>query len=206
MDSNGWPQTQRNVALAHIRRAWAPHLSGDQHLGMTFQHGIENWNDGPYCHSSPAIVNTYYSRYWLPDGEGKNRNPNNSLPLTGEYLDGFANKITMLAYANPKKDKHKGSGYSLVYFDKGKRTIVFESWPAQADIANGDKPYEGWPITVSQQKNDGRKQVGTLGVITVKPPVYAEGKYTIKIGKGLADLKTLTGRTISKEKLMITVH
>ena len=97
MDSNGWPQTGRNKALVEIRKSLAPHISGDQHLGVTFQNGIDNWNDGPWCHSSPAIVNTIYSRYWLPleNAAGKNRNPKDVLPFTGEYLDGFGNKITI---------------------------------------------------------------------------------------------------------------
>lgn len=235
MDSNGWPQTQRNIALTHIRRAWAPHISGDQHLGVTFQHGIERWNDGPYCHSSPAIVNTIYSRYWLPEKAGKNRQESDVLPLTGEYLDGFSNKITMHAYANPKKDKNKGSGYSLIHFNKKKRTITFENWPANADIARGEKPYPGWPITISQQANDGRPLTGTLGTITVEkiaqpvfqvisedtqeilytvrthtntfsPPVYKEGTYTIKIGKDLPNLKTLKGQSISEEAVTVTVE
>ncbi|MCA9061031.1 MAG: hypothetical protein KDA85_21110, partial [Planctomycetaceae bacterium] len=34
LDCNGWPQTGRNKALREIRRAWAPHLCGDQHLAV----------------------------------------------------------------------------------------------------------------------------------------------------------------------------
>ena len=30
LDSNGWPQTGRKKALREIRKAWAPHLCGDQ--------------------------------------------------------------------------------------------------------------------------------------------------------------------------------
>lgn len=234
MDSNGWPQTQRNIALQHIRRAWAPHISGDQHLGLTFQHGIETWNDGPYCISSPAIVNTIYSRYWRPGNEGNNRNPKDLLPHTGEYLDGFANKITMMAYANPNRDANRGSGYSVIYFDKNKRQITFENWPANANRKEGDKPYPGWPITIDQQDNDGRAQTGTLGAITVEgtdqpvfqviaedtkeilytirsmnstfsPPVYSDRNFTVKIGKELPNLKALEGRTIKSEAITISL-
>lgn len=227
MDSNAWPQTGRNKALAEIRRALAPHICGDQHLGVTFQNGIEAWNDGPYCHSSPAIVNTIYSRYWLPlnDAPGKNRNPEDVLPFTGEYYDGFDNRITMRAYANPDKSNAKGSGYSMAYFNKVQRSITFENWAANADISNGDKPFRGWPITIQQWDNDGREIVGELGTITIEgaddpvvqvvseesgevlytlriqgnqftPRVYFVGSYTVNIGTDLPDVKSLKGLKI----------
>ena len=47
LDCNGWPQTPRNHALRAIRRAWAPHLCGDQHLAVVVQHGIDQFRDGP---------------------------------------------------------------------------------------------------------------------------------------------------------------
>lgn len=237
MDCNGWPQTGRNKALVEIRKALAPHLCGDQHLGVTFQNGIEAWNDGPWCHSSPAIVNTIYSRYWLPlnDAAGKNRNPDNVLPFTGEYLDGFENKITMRAYANPDKSNAKGSGYAMVYFNKDNRSITFESWAANADISMGDKPFKGWPVKINQWDNDGRVVVGELGKITVEdvenpvvqvvaeetgeilytyrvvgnsftPRVYSTGTYTIKIGKDLPDSKSIRGLKIGGEAFNIKLN
>jgi len=237
MDSNAWPQTGRKKALIEIRKALAPHLCGDQHLGVTFQNGIEVWNDGPWCHSSPAIVNTIYSRYWLPlnDAPGKNRNPVDSLPFTGEYFDGFKNKITMRAYANPHTSNAMGSGFAMIYFNKASRSITFENWAADADISKGDKPFKGWPIKIQQWDNDGRKAVGNLGKITVQglenpvvqvvaedsddilytyrirgssftPHVYAPGKYTVKIGKNLPDLKSLKGLVIGGKPITINFN
>ena len=55
LDSNAWPQTGRNKALTEIRRAWATHLCGDQHLGVVVKHGIENPGDGPMAFTSPAL-------------------------------------------------------------------------------------------------------------------------------------------------------
>ncbi len=234
LDSNGWPQSQRNIALSYIRRAWSPHLCGDQHLGVTFQNGIENWNDGPYCHSSPAIVNTIYSRYWRPDSPGHNRISTDKLKYTGEYHDGFMNKITMRAYANPKNNADKGSGFSLVHFDKPNRKITFENWPTHVDIAKGGKPYQGWPVVIQQQDNDGREIIGTLGTIhvenadqpvyqvisensgeilytvrsrtnTFSPPIYAPGKYTLKVGKDLPNLKTMKDLSINAEHKTIAL-
>lgn len=235
MDCNGWPQTGRNKALVEIRKALAPHLCGDQHLGVTFQNGIENWSDGPWCHSSPAIVNSIYSRYWLPlnDAPGKNRNAEDALPFTGEYHDGFANKITMSAYANPHVSESFGAGYAMAYFDKSKRSITFENWSADADVSKGDKPFKGWPVTVQQWDNDGRKVVGELGEITVEgienpvvqvmaegsgeilytyriqgdsfaPRVYAPGSYTVKIGREKPDEKLLTGLVIGGEPMTVS--
>ncbi|MGY8720267.1 MAG: hypothetical protein ACKVI3_21090, partial [Verrucomicrobiia bacterium] len=37
MDSNGWPQAGRNRALGSLRKAFAFHLAGDQHLATIFQ-------------------------------------------------------------------------------------------------------------------------------------------------------------------------
>ena len=237
MDCNGWPQKGRNKALVEIRKVLAPHLCGDQHLGVTFQHGIEDWNDGPWCHSSPAIVNTIYSRYWLPlnDAAGKNRNPADSLPFTGEYFDGFENKITMKAYANPDKGNAKGSGYSMIYFNKENRSITFENWAANANISKGDKPFKGWPVKINQWDNDGRKVVGELGKITIEgtknpvvqvvaeetsevlytyriqgntftPRVYSEGEYTINIGINLPNVKSVKGLKIGGEALNIKLN
>ena len=38
-----------------------PHtLCGDQHLAVTVRHGIDDYRDGPYAFTAPAIVNTIY--------------------------------------------------------------------------------------------------------------------------------------------------
>ena len=66
LDCNGWPQTPRNRALEEIRRAWAVHLCGDQHLAVVTKQGIEEFGDGPYSFTSPALVNTIYGRWWHP--------------------------------------------------------------------------------------------------------------------------------------------
>lgn len=125
LDSNAWPQTGRNKAVAGIRRAWAPHLCGDQHITVVVKHGIDSFGDGPYAFTSPALVNTIYGRWWHPEDEkpGANPVPNSPLPWTGDYLDGLGNKISMMAYANPPKikdEKQRADGYGIVRFDKKK--------------------------------------------------------------------------------------
>jgi len=57
MDSNGWPQTGRNKALRAIKAANAVHIGGDQHLSTVIQHGMEEFDDGPWAFIVPALVN-----------------------------------------------------------------------------------------------------------------------------------------------------
>ena len=168
LDCNGWPQTGRRKALTEIRKAWAPHICGDQHLSVVVQHGIEEQGDGPFGFTSPAIVNTIYGRWWHPADEKAGKNPVENSPLkwTGEYEDGLGNPIRMLAYANPEDRKNeltRADGYGIVRFDKSKRTITFESWPRFADVLDGDgAQFPGWPITIRMEDNDGREPIGYL--------------------------------------------
>lgn len=174
LDCNGWPQTPRNEALRAIRRAWAVHLCGDQHLAVAIKHGIDDFGDGPYAFTSPAIVNTIYGRWWHPENEmpGPHAVADSPLPWTGDYFDGLGNRLTMLAYANPgdtSDERQRGDGYGIVRFSKPNRTVTFECWPRFADLSAGDAAqYPGWPMTVSMADNDGRARVGHLPRITVE--------------------------------------
>lgn len=173
LDCNGWPQTGRNRALERIRRAWAPHLCGDQHLAVTVKHGIEQFRDGPYGFTTPAIVNTIYGRWWHPEDEqpGPGAIIDSPLPWTGDYEDGLGNHITMLAYANPEDrmdERKRGDGHGIVRFNKADRTITFECWPRFSSVKDGDAAqYAGWPVTVKMQDNDGRQPTGVLPQIHV---------------------------------------
>ena len=154
LDSNGWPQTGRNKALKAIKAAKAVHIAGDQHLATVIHHGMESHRDGPWAFIVPAIVNNYYSRWWWPEDEqpGGQHDPNSVLPWTGDYLDGFNNKISMLAYANPDTDSN-GAGYGLIRFNKTEKSVVFECWPRYANITAGEaKQFPGWPITITQDQ------------------------------------------------------
>lgn len=168
LDCNGWPQTPRNRALEIIRRAWAVHLCGDQHLAVVVKHGINEFGDGPYGFTSPALVNTIYGRWWQPIDEKSGPNPmlNSPLPWTGDFYDGLRNKISMMAYANPENianERSRADGYGIVRFNKREQTITFECWPRFPKWER-DRPmqFPGWPITVSMSANDGRTVEGTL--------------------------------------------
>ena len=148
LDSNGWPQKGRNKALELIKEANAVHIAGDQHLPTVIHHGIKEYEDGPWAFVVPAIVNNYYSRWWWPEDEKPGEKSNKKLPWTGRYLDGFSNKITMHAYANPDSPSN-GAGYGMVLFDKEKNNVTFQCWPRFEDVSKKDaKQFKGWPHVV----------------------------------------------------------
>lgn len=168
LDCNGWPQTPRRRALQEIRRARAVHLCGDQHLAVVVKHGIDEWGDGPYAFTSPALVNTIYGRWWHPADEKPGPNPvqGSPLPWTGDFLDGLGNRISMLAYANPANmadEKQRADGYGLVRFDKRRGTVTFECWPRFSEADSDDRgQFPGWPVTVLMSANDGRRPAAWL--------------------------------------------
>ena len=169
LDSNGWPQTARNRALELIRKARAVHIGGDQHLACVVRHGIDEHRDGPWSFIVPAIANSYYGRWWWPEDEKPGAHPvaDSPLPWTGDYLDGFDNKITMVAYANPHPsrtrmlawEKQKPSelapnegwadGWGLIRFNKSRGEVTFECWPRFTDVTQPDaRQFPGWPVTL----------------------------------------------------------
>lgn len=203
LDSNAWPQRGRNAALRALRRVQALHLCGDQHLAVVVKHGIEDFRDGPYAFTSPALVNTIYGRWWHPEDErpGAGPVPGSPLPWTGDYLDGLGNRITMLAYANPedtRDEKKRADGYGIVRIDKTRGTATIECWPRFSDVASsGDGgQFPGWPVTVRFADNDGRKPLATLpplrdgGVVQVirsdSTTNTREILYTRRVGPGFA--------------------
>jgi hypothetical protein len=227
MDSNGWPQTGRNKAVSEIRKAYAPMICGDQHLGTLVHHGVEDWRDSGYSFCVPSIANLYL-RWWKPLEEGKNREK--GMPdYTGDHLDGFANKVTIWAAANPdakpktnNKLTTRAAGFGVIKFNRKTRKITMECWPRNVDITDpATKQYLGWPKTVAQEDNYGRKPVAYLPTLKIagdanpvvqiidesderivytlringnsfRPKVFKEGKYTIKVTHGEKS-KTLKG-------------
>jgi hypothetical protein len=161
--------------LELIKKANAVHIAGDQHIATLIQHGIKEYRDGPWAFVVPAIVNTYYGRWWWPADEmpGANADPKSPLPWTGDYKDGFDNRITVHAYANPHPSRariHFGSrdvipslgpmdgwadGWGIVRFKKSTQEVTFECWPRFADVTRqGAKQFPGWPKTVSLASPD----------------------------------------------------
>ena len=223
LDSNGWPQTGRNKAIDAIRKGYALMIGGDQHLATVIHHGVDSWDDAGFSFCVPSIVN-YYPRKWIPLDKGKNPKTD-KLPHTGEFKDGFHNKVTMYAYANPDPnntlyDKWRAdgkwgklaAGHGIIRFNKKDRTIIMECWPRGVDVTKPDaKQFPGWPVKINQEQNYGRKATAWLPKLEVSglnnpvvqvineatdkieytirikgntwsPKVFANGKYTIKVG------------------------
>lgn len=158
-DSNGWPQTPRARALRAMRKALAFHIGGDQHLASTVQYGIDTWNDGPWMICTPAVSNVW-PRRWYPPKEGNNR-PHDKPRYCGEFVDGFGNKLTVHAVANPAQFGvepaalfNRAVGYGIIELERATRKITFANWPRFTDPSQtGAKPYPGWPITIHQLDN-----------------------------------------------------
>jgi len=227
LDCNGWPQSGRNRALTEFRKCFALMIGGDQHLATVIHHGIDDFRDAGFSFCVPSIVN-YYNRWWSPAKPGMN--PIEGGPeFTGDYLDGFGNRLTMFAYANPDPDRPKygkwgarAAGHGIVRFNKKTRKITIECWPRGCDVNNPQhKQYPGWPITIDQQDNNGRRAVAYLPTLEIegvsdpvvqvidesdneivytlrikgtsfRPQVFKEGTYTVKVGEGKSR-KTLRG-------------
>jgi len=196
MDSNGWPPSGRNRAVRAMRKGFAVHLAGDQHLGSTVQYGVDDWGDASFALCVPSVAN-FWPRRWYPPVPGGNRDPT-APRYTGEYEDGFGNKITVHAVSNPHRSGHtparlhdRAPGYGIARFDRHTRRITLEAWPRWADPAAGDGPYLGWPVSFDQMGNYGRAPTGylpTLEVVGMDDPVVqvvneqtGDTVYTIRI-------------------------
>lgn len=170
LDSNGWPQSGRNRALAELRRALAVHLCGDQHLATLCHHGIERHGDSIWSFCVPSVAN-FYPRAFAPEcGEPYER----PVPAAyqGDREDGFHNLITVAAAANPGRATgllpadlyDRMPGYGVLVLDKAARTVTFECWPRGAAAVSGQ--YPGWPLTVHQLDNGLAHPAGFLPEVT----------------------------------------
>jgi len=173
-DSGGWPQSGRNAALRAFRRAGAVHLAGDQHLASSVRYGIEEFDDGGYCLTAPAVANTW-PRRWFPPASarvGRTAESGGSVEArtTGRFRDGFGNRMTVLAVANPRQSGVEPArlhdyapGYGVLRLSRSTRYGVLEAWPRFVDPSvSGARPYPGWPVSFALDEGDGRRAVGYL--------------------------------------------
>ena len=168
-------QAGRDRALRAFRRGSAVHLCGDQHIGSTVQYGIEKWNDAAFALCSPALSNLF-PRRWFPARPGSNPLPY-SPRNTGQYLDGFGNKITVHAVFNPRQTDPKPNplmdrspGIALVEFERATREIALSVWPRRQDPTDPKIiPVSGWPVKIHQLDN------GWSSAEWVLPAVQAKG-------------------------------
>lgn len=241
MDSGGWPKHRRDEVIRTIRKVNALHINGDQHLPFLVQYSVDGEQDGGWTFCTPAI-STGYARWGQPDLMNqpfKNR-PKHNLINTGLYKDVFGNDNFIYAVGNPDDDfsseknrylraQKKSSGFGVIHFDTLKRSMQMEAFRFLAD-KNSPKPddqFPGWPLTINESDNDGRKPVGYLPrlvlsqtdqlvkiikddskelvkVIRIKDkefeaPVYENVRYTLIVGEGKLQ-KTIEGIAIAKSK------
>lgn len=235
MDSNGWPQKGRDEAVKVIRKCFAFHIAGDQHIASMVHYGVDTFEDAGFAFAGPALNNIFPRRWWPPSA---NHQPlKGKAAYTGNFLDGFGNHMTIHAVANPVKTGKKpaiiydrATGYGIVTFNKAKRSIVIECWPRDVDpLQNPKGQYHGWPVTVLQADNYGRKVEAWLPEIKVsgrtnpvlqiieehtgemvyslrikgknfKPKVFARGFYTVRVGEPGAE-KMIEKRKIEAKEI-----
>ena len=163
-DSNGYPPFARRKAVQLVKDAGAVMVAGDQHLGTVVRHGIDTYTDGPIQFSGPAGA-AYWQRWFepakpLPNGR-------KGVKESGDFIDGFGNKMNIQAVANPKISfaeyrKHKAGrqqsakdpdvkseGYGIIRVSKSDESFTFECWPKTEDPTRPNaKQYAGWPYRV----------------------------------------------------------
>ncbi|MCZ6796256.1 MAG: alkaline phosphatase D family protein [Planctomycetota bacterium] len=172
-DSNGWPQTGRNRAIRELRRGFALHIAGDQHLGSTVQYGVDGWRDAGFALCVPSVANTW-PRRWYPPEPGGHRDPKRPR-YTGDYLDGFGNHVTVYAVSNPVISGRRPAnlydrapGYGIVRLHRRSRAIDIECWPRWVDPSEPRaRPYRGWPLRIHQVDNYRPEPSGYLPRIDV---------------------------------------
>ena len=174
MDSNGWPQDRRDEVLTLLQSCSAFHIAGDQHLATVVCHGIEEFGDAAFTFTGPALNNIWPRRWW-PPVSSQEPPLDSDRRYTGDFFDGFGNRVTVHAAANPRASglepsiiRDRVTGYGIVTFDKQKESIRIECWPRHINPSSGRGQYEGWPISIGREDGDGRTPLGFLPTIEVR--------------------------------------
>ena len=173
MDSNGWPRAHRDRVLRLLRRGAAFHIAGDQHLATVVRHGVDEFDDAGFSFTGPALNNIWPRRWWPPRGR-RERQLRGGPEYAGSYRDGFGNRVTVHAAANPRRTglepaiiRDRATGYGIVVFDQRAGRIRIECWPRHVrPSAGGAGQYEGWPLTITREDGDGRRPAGQVVVRT----------------------------------------
>ena len=175
LDSGGWPKSPRDQVVELMRKAFALHINGDQHVPFLVHYGLDECSDANWSFCTPAI-STGYERRFHPDRIGfpiTNR-PEHGLDNTGCYEDIFGNRNMVYAVGNPEDEvsgenryiraRKKASGYGLISFDTQKRSIQMDAYkfPESVNRALEDTQFPGWPHTIRQEDNFGETPYGFL--------------------------------------------
>ena len=152
-DSGGWPQSARTRAVRSLARADALHLCGDQHLGSLVQYGVDDFRDGTFAFTPPAVANTW-PRRWMPIEKGGDV-WEGAPRYAGDYRDGFGNLVTVFVVTNPEDRQLEprrlfdlSPGYGIVDVDPVDGSMILEAWPRWADPRDDSQQYDGFPFTI----------------------------------------------------------
>ena len=157
-----------------MRKAFALHIAGDQHLATLIHHGVDGWGDAAWSLAVPSVANLYM-RAWKPKKPGQPLGPD--MPdYTGRYLDPFGNRVSIWAATNPGPMGRepawlydKKPGYGIVRFNRKAQAYTIECWPRFADPTDPKAvQYEGWPRTVPVASNYGREPAAYLPMLEVR--------------------------------------
>ncbi len=167
LDAGGWPQTARDRTVRIIRKGMPLHINGDQHLTTLSQYGADKQRDSCWSFCTPAI-SAGYPRWWRPDevNMSHQNRPKHGRANTGEFIDGFGNKVYVYAVGNPEpgteKNRYdlahqKGSGFGLVLIDPKTKTYTLNCYRFLIDVNDGKESnqFPGWPVTIHQKENGG---------------------------------------------------
>jgi len=208
-DSNGWPQSARDRAISLMRRGLAIHLAGDQHLATLIRYGVDDFGDGGIAFTSPAISNTWPRRFFpAPEARAGAPADPDAPGYTGDFFDGFGNRMTVYAVANPYRSGQEPSrlhdrvpGYGLIRLRRETREARFECWPRSVGVDTGfpdEMQYAGWPRTF---RIDDLSAVGTRTLVTLGLAGGAEPVVRVLDGEDV--LYALRGRAGAALELRI---
>ncbi len=90
-------------------------------------------------------------------------------------MDGFGNKVTCYAVANPDERPASGdklttraAGFGVLRLNKRTRQITMQCFPRGVDVMNpATQQYDGWPKTIDQQDNYGRTPKAYLPTLEI---------------------------------------
>ena len=201
LDANGWPKHARDDAVAAARRGLAAMVHGDQHLPTLIKHGVDDHGDAGWAFTVPGTAN-FYPRWWDPKRVGGDARKNGEPTYTGDFEDGFGNKVTVFAAANPGPSGRepaalhdKKPGWGTVVFVKdgpdGEPAVTFNNYPRGVDPTAADAgQFPGWPRTANRSEMDGRTPAAYLpeltfaeagaAVVTVTRKDTGEVLYTVR--------------------------
>jgi len=223
LDSGGWPITPRNKVVEILRSCFAFQIAGDQHLPSMTQYGIDEYRDGNWAFCTPAIAVGYQRRFYPASiGLSISDPPDHNLPNTGKYLDPFGHPSYVYAVGNPEDDTRAAnryeraqkcsSGFGIIRFDQQKRTITAEAYHFLADLNDEENPanqFPGWPVTINQLDNYGRKKYGELEAIELNSEEEIIQLFSPKTGDLIYSLRprenTFTPWVFNKDQYTVKI-